>query len=307
MNEHTPVVSVSMSVYNSARYLRDAIESILNQTFTDFEFLIIDDGSTDQSLKILQEYAAKDQRIWLNHRENRGIPQTRNELLAQAKGEFVAVMDADDVALPDRLARQVSFLRQHPDVVCVGGCLDWIDEKGRLLGHCVMPEQDDEIQNFLVGGISLLHHPTTLVRRSALVAVDGYNESMVASSDLDLWLRLGEIGRLANLSDTVLQYRLHSQSITHAKQMRQSQDALEACQRAWKRRGIQGTFIRQPANHLNQPEFWLKCGWHGFINGQRDAARRCGIRAIATQPGNVEAWKLLTCALIKPLPIATTP
>lgn len=302
MAETPPTISVLMPVYNGERYLKQAIESILAQTFADFEFLIIDDGSSDRSIEILQTYATQDSRIRLTLRENRGIPRTRNQLLAQATGEFVAIMDADDIALPDRFQLQVEFLRQHPEVVCVGGALDWIDEKGRLLGHCPMPQDDAELQKLMLGGISLLHHPTTMARRAALVQVGGYNETMTASSDLDLWLRLGEIGQLANLPDTVLQYRLHAKSITHAKQTKQAADALAACQRAWKRRGIQGEFIRQPADHLKQHEFWLRCGWNNFLNGERDVARHCGIQAISTGPRNLEAWKLLACALIKPIP-----
>lgn len=291
-----------MSVYNCERYLKPAVDSILNQTYLDFEFLILDDGSTDASVRILQNYAAQDHRIRLKMRENRGIAKTSNELLALAQGEFIARMDADDVALPDRFARQVEFLQQHPEVVCVGGAIDWINEKGNLLGHCSMPVENAELQQLLLGGISMLHHPTAMMRRSALLQVGGYNETMIASSDLDLWLRLGELGKLANLSDTVLRYRLHRQSITQAKQDQQAKDALDACQRAWERRGIAGQFIRQPADHLNQLEFWLKYGWQGFCHQQRDVARRCGIRAVATQPQSMEAWKLLACALIKPLP-----
>lgn len=302
MAELIPSISVVMSVYNNAPFLREAMESILHQTFTDFEFLIMDDGSTDRSLAMLHEYAAQDARVVVFSRDNQGIARSLNELIATAKGEFIARMDADDIALPDRFANQVDFLRRHPKVLCVGGALDWIDAKGRFLGHCAMPESDAEIQNLLIGGISMLHHPTAMMRRSALATVGGYNESMVASSDLDLWLRLGDVGQLANISQTVLQYRLHPSSVTQAKQRQQAQDALAACQRAWKRRGIQGTFIRQPADHLNQLTFWLKCGWQNFIAGRRDAARRCGIQAIAIQPTNWEAWRLLACALIKPIP-----
>lgn len=298
----SPQISVLMPVYNCERYLKAAIDSILSQTFPDFEFLILDDGSTDGSVQILQDYAAQDKRIRFKAQDNSGIAKTLNRLVAMAQGEFLARMDADDIALPERFARQVEFLQQHPEVVCVGGAIDWIDEKGHLLGHCEMPTEDAELQRLLLGGISLLHHPTATMRRTAILQVGGYNETMIASSDLDLWLRLGEIGQLANLPDTVLQYRLHRQSITQAKQDQQAKDALAACQRAWKRRGIEGEFLRQPADHLNQLEFWLKYGWQGFCNQQREVAKRCGIRAVATQPRSKEAWKLLACALFKPLP-----
>jgi glycosyltransferase involved in cell wall biosynthesis len=305
MVDAAPRISVLMPVYNGERYLKPAIESVLAQTCGDFELLIRDDGSRDGSWKLMQAYAAEDDRLRISRQANQGIAKTRNQLLADARGEFIATMDADDVMLPERLARQVEFLVAQPQVVCVGGALDWIDERGRLLGHCEMPENDADIQQLLLGGISLLHHPCTMARRAALLQVGGYNETMVASSDLDLWLRLGEIGALANLPDTVLQYRLHRQSITHAQQAQQAADALAACQRAWKRRGIQGEFIRQPADHLKQHHFWLRCGWSNFLNGQRDIARYCGLRAISTQPADWQAWKLLACALVKPTPLPT--
>lgn len=297
-----PAVSVLIAVYNSDRYLAAAIESVLQQSFADFECLLIDDGSTDRSWQILQTYAKRDARLQIFRQSNCGIAKTRNRLLAAAKADLIAIMDADDIMLPDRLKQQVQFLAEHPEVVCVGGAIDWIDHRGRLIGHYEMPESDAEIQRLLIGGISLLHHPCTMARRSAVLQAGGYDETLVASVDLDLWLRLGEIGQLANLSETVLQYRLHARSVTQAQQMRQSQDALVACQRAWQRRGIAGEFIRQPADHLKQQQFWLQHGWNHFMQGRRSIARHCGLQAIIIQPLNWEAWKLLGCALLKPIP-----
>ncbi|MBF2072894.1 MAG: glycosyltransferase [Synechococcales cyanobacterium C42_A2020_086] len=301
-----PPLSVLMPVYNGARYLRPAVDSILGQTWRDFEFLILDDGSTDASFRILQGYAAQDARISVFQRPHRGIAQSRNELLRHAQGQWIACMDADDISLPERFARQIAFLGSHPEVVCVGGAIDWIDAKGNWLGHCSMPETDADLQRLMLGGISLLHHPCTMARRSALLQVGGYDETLIASADLDLWLRLGEIGKLANLPDTVLQYRLHRKSITHVQQHQQHQDALTACQRAWQRRGLSGTFIRQPADHLNQTEFWLRCGWQGFQTGQRDVAKRCGLGAIRTQPLSWTAWNLFLCAWLKPMTLQTS-
>lgn len=297
----TPAVSVLMSVYNGARYLKAAINSVLQQTFSDFEFLIIDDGSSDASPQILQAYAQQDSRIQVYLRSHRGIARSRNELLLQAKADLIACMDADDIALPQRLAQQLEFLRSHPQVVCLGGAFDWIDHQGNWLGHCWTPQSNAELQQKLLGGISLLHHAAAMVRRSAMLQVGGYEETMTASVDLDLWLRLGEIGQLANLSETVLQYRLHRHSLTQTQQAQQTGDALAACQRAWQRRGIAGTFVRQPADHMHQLEFWLKYGWQGFCSGRRDVAKRCGMRAVAMRPLNLAAWKLLGCAWIKPV------
>ena len=126
-------VSVLLPLYNGEAYIREAVESVLAQTRRDFELLILDDGSRDGSLAIVQEIARRDPRVRLISRENRGLTETLNELLAAARGEFVARMDADDVCLPDRFERQVAFLDAHPEVVCVGGDPVMIDERGRLL------------------------------------------------------------------------------------------------------------------------------------------------------------------------------
>ncbi|MDW8202197.1 MAG: glycosyltransferase, partial [Cyanobacteriota bacterium SKYGB_h_bin112] len=210
MAQQTPAISVNMAVYNAARHLPAAIDSILAQTFTDFEFLIIDDGSTDRSLKILETYAQRDHRIRVTSRENRGIAKTRNELLYQSRGEFIAVMDADDITVPERFALQVEFLRAHPEVVCLGGNYDMIDDRDNLLYVVTLPTQDADIQDCLLTGSAAISHPSAMIRRSALLQVGGYDESLKAAIDLDLWLRLGEVGKLANLDTMLLRYRVHS-------------------------------------------------------------------------------------------------
>jgi glycosyltransferase involved in cell wall biosynthesis len=123
-----PAISVLMPVYNTERYVAEAVESILAQTFRNFEFLIIDDGSTDRSLSILKRYAERDPRIYLVSRPNTGYVIALNEMLAMARGEFIARIDADDIALPERFEVQVAYLREHPEVVCLGSKVQFIDE-----------------------------------------------------------------------------------------------------------------------------------------------------------------------------------
>jgi glycosyltransferase involved in cell wall biosynthesis len=301
-----PLLSVLMPVYNAQQFVAAAIESILNQSFTDFELLIIDDGSTDRSLSILQRYAVQDSRIRLRSRPNQGFVKTLNELLTQASGELIARMDADDVALPDRFARQVAFLQRYPQVVCVGGAQDWIDEAGRLLRHNHEAEQDSDIQEKLLRGQTAINHPSALMRRSALLQVGGYDELMYPAEDLDLWLRLGEIGALANLPDTVLKYRQHDRSISEQLQAKQTQQRRYACEQAWKRRGITDTFPEifpwRPTDRASRHQFLLQYGWIFFSRGDRQAAVVYGMKAIQTLPLNLDSWRLLICALIKPLP-----
>lgn len=304
-----PIVSVAMSVYNAEPYLAAAIESILNQTFKDFEFIIIDDGSTDHSLKTLQKYAIQDQRIRLTSRENRGIPQTRNEILAQSQGEFIAVMDADDIALPDRLARQVDFLQKHPEVVWVGGAFEVIDEKSRFLTTFYMAEDNDTIQHLLTEGHTSFLHSTAMIRRSSLLQINGYNEAFATGSDLDLWLRLTEIGAVANLALPVVKYRLHTRSITsRSRQHHQQSNTRTILEKAWQRRGwpkrdfeTTGSRLHPQANHESQFEYMLQYGWWAFNSRQRSTAFIYGIRAIKINPFSQLGWKLLACSIIKPL------
>ena len=296
-----------MPVYNVEQYITKAVESILAQTFMDFEFIIIDDGSTDSSLKILETYAAKDERIHLTSRKNKGIPRTRNEMLALTSGEFIAVMDADDVALPERFALQVKFLRSHPDYVCVGGAHEVIDEKGRLLTRLELPQNNDEIQQLMLAGHGSICHPCAMIRRASLMEVGGYDEALLTAHDLDLWLKLGEVGALANLKDTVLKYRLHMNSISEKNGALQRQEARAACERAWQRRGIEGCFEateqwRPGPDRSSRHKFMLQYGWWAFSSGQRQTAITYGTRAIAALPFAAEGWKLLVCAAIKPLP-----
>jgi glycosyltransferase involved in cell wall biosynthesis len=303
-----PTVSVLMSVYNTEPYLAQTMESMLGQTFEDFEFIIIDDGSTDSSRKILEEYAAKDKRICLTSRENRGISRTRNEMLAKARGEFIAVMDADDIALPERLARQVEFLQGHPHVVCVAATHEVIDEKGRLLlTRLEPPQHNDEIQRLALAGHQVFNHPSVMIRRAALVQIGGYDETLPLGHDMDLWLRLGEIGELAGMKDTLQKYRQRTNSVSKQKRIQQYEEVKEACQRAWRRRGIEGRFevtepwrggTDRPSQHREQ----LMYGWWAFNSCQRQTALLYAIKAIVTLPFEVGGWKLLACAVIKPLP-----
>ena len=305
-----PLISVLMPVYNAQPYLAAAVESILKQSLGDFEFLILDDGSTDRSLKILRGYAAQDPRIRLTSRTNGGCVSALNLLLAQAQGELIARMDADDIALPERFAQQVAFLQQHPEVVCVGGAQDWIDEAGRILLHHPEAEQDAEIQRLALIGQTPINHPSAMIRHSALLQVGGYDEALCPAEDLDLWLRLGEIGQLANLSATVLHYRQHSRSVSERRQLDQTAQRRIACQQAWSRRGIQGSAAAKfheappwrPVDRPSRQQFMTLYGWWFFNAGNRRAAVIYSLKAIQALPWATEGWKLLVCALVKPTP-----
>jgi GT2 family glycosyltransferase len=203
-----PSISVIMSVYNGERFLRPAIDSILAQTFGDFEFLILDDGSSDGSGALLQDYAAHDARIRLIQRENKGLIASLNELIAAARAPLLARMDADDVALPERFARQIDFLTAHPDCGVVGTQRINIDEAGRRIDE-EGPHYALDHDQFLgiIGEHSLLCHSSVMMRADLVRSVGGYHAAFRHCEDFDLWLRLAGVTRLCSLPDALLCYR----------------------------------------------------------------------------------------------------
>ena len=204
-----PRVSVIMPVYNAAPYLARAVESVLAQSFGDFEFLIHDDGSTDDSLKILHDYAAKDARMIVTTGANEGLAATLNRVIGTARAPLLARMDADDICLPDRFEKQVAYLDANPDCAVLGGCETTIDAAGYRIADVRVPRTHEEIDANNLRGIVSISHPTVMMRRDAVRHCGGYDPELVPTEDLDLWLRVAETGRLANLPDIVLEYRIH--------------------------------------------------------------------------------------------------
>lgn len=216
-----PLVSVVMVVCNVQRFLGEAIESVLQQTFRDFEFIIVDFGSTDGSKLIVSNYAAQDRRVKFREIPNCVLPVARNAGSALAKGRYIAVMDADDVCLPERLMREVEFLEKHPDIGIIGSPVEWIDATGRSLGIQKVPREDREIRVTFFNRCPFWH-PTILMRRKAFVAVDGYREAFVYAHDYDLESRISDHYRCANLEQIVLKYRIHPSQVTFCKQRQQT-------------------------------------------------------------------------------------
>jgi glycosyltransferase involved in cell wall biosynthesis len=293
----TPTVSVLMPVYNAEPYLAQALESVLAQTFTDFEFLIVDDGSTDRSRETLARHARRDPRIQLISRPNTGYTVALNELLALARGDLVARMDADDVALPHRFARQVAYLREHADVVCVGTAVQFIDESGQPLreGHPGMDH--DAIQQRALAGDCVLNHPSVMMRRSAVLAVGGYRPEFEPAEDLDLWLRLGEKGRLVNLPEILMQYRQHPRSFSEQYQPRQLARSVAAVADARRRRGLPPQEIDVPAwrpvDRYSRMRTYAGYGDLGVDRGDYAMALRYAGRAIGQVPWHAAGWKVL--------------
>ena len=206
-------ITVTLPVFNGMPYVVEAVESVLGQTCTDFEFLIIDDGSTDGSTEYLR--SLRDPRVTLICRENRGLGATLNELFSKSRTEYVARMDADDVCEPTRIAEQVSFLSDRRDIVMLGTGINFLVE-GRLLDGFRPLTDHSQIRNRLMQKRPGVNHPTIVVKRTAWEAVGGYRFSG-AGEDLDFCLRLCDFGAVTNIPDPLYRYRLGSQSLTFRK------------------------------------------------------------------------------------------
>jgi len=205
MSINHPQVSVLMPVYNSEKYIREAIESMLNQIYTDFEFIIILDPSIDNSQAIIESYA--DPRIVLiNNTERLGLPRSLNHGLAISRGEFVARMDADDISLPERLEKQVAFMNMHSEIGVCGTWIKYFGEKNLVLAF---PADDATIRCKLLFENNIAH-PSVIIRRSIIVENNlFYNPAFTEVEDYEFWRRCSSYLSFANLGEILLLYRLH--------------------------------------------------------------------------------------------------
>lgn len=302
-NSPEPTISVIMPVYNAERYVAEAVESILAQTFTDFEFLIIDDGSTDGSLAILQKYAARDSRVRLKSRPNTGYIVALNEMLADARGEFIARMDADDISVPERFAIQIDFLENHGEAVAIGSKVLLIDEDGDSIREFREGTNYEETERLLLKGDggSAVCHPTVMMRTERLAAAGGYDESFWPAEDLELFMRLSRCGKVCVLPRVLLRYRLHGESTSMSNRDAQLKAVSRAVLRESEFRGfpIPDASCRQPAtpeknSRTQQHQRWA---WWALGAGNVSTARKHARRATLLAPYSSAAWRVLVCSL----------
>ena len=220
----TPKVSVVMPTYNAERYLAQAIDSVLAQTYRDFEFLIVNDGSSDGTLDIAEAYAQKDPRIRIISQENQGGAAARNNGMEVARGEWIAMMDADDLMLPNRLERQLAFLRENPDVAVASAFVYHIDAQNRVIGQ---NESDLTNREMLQRKLTLnapfgFSHPAVILNKKTVQAVGGYRPQFEPAEDIDLWNRVAENGHTVLVQpEFLLKYRIHVNSVCALKMREQ--------------------------------------------------------------------------------------
>jgi len=296
-----PRVSVVMTVYNSECYLAEAVESVLTQTFSDFELIVIDDGSADGSLPILRQFEKRDRRVRVVSRPNTGIVGAANEGIGLARAEYLARMDSDDVSLPRRFEKQVRYLDAHPECVIVGCRVVETEPHGipvSTSGHLLSHEEIDA-QLLTAGGGWALVQPATMMRTAAVRAVGGYRGKYNISEDHDLFLRLAERGKVANLPDVLFKYRRRFDGATqsHLHQLAEAKERL--LREAHQRRGLPlppdwKPDVWTPVEPARQLRTW---GWAALKAGNVKAARKHAAAALRRAPFSAEAWRLMYCAL----------
>ena len=301
-----PAVSVVLPVYNAENFIGQALDSISAQTYRDFEAIVIDDGSTDSSLEVIRTHVGADDRFRIVSRPNRGIVATLNEGIEMATGEYIFRMDADDVSYPSRFEMQLAFFAQNPGCVALGTRTMLADEELLPIIEMVGSFTHEEIDaENLRGQGSAMCHPSVAMRRESVLAVGGYRARYEWAEDLDLFLRLAEVGTLANLRDVLITYRQHLASVGHGKRMLQMERTSLAVAEATRRRGERAgkafaaapTETTAPSGYASIAEIHRKWGWLALQGGHPKTARKHAFEALKLQPFNPANPRLIACAV----------
>lgn len=301
MRTGTPYFSVLMPVFNEERYLSEAIDSVLEQSFSDLELILIDDGSTDASGDIIRDYGSRDQRVVTRLRGHRGVAETRNEGIELATGRYVASLDADDVAEPSRLALLHAYLERHRDCIALGGQILFMDREGLPLYRSEFPTDHAAIDEAHLSGVGcVLSQGTSALARDAIIRVGGFRSQFQVAEDLDLLLRLAEVGRLANLSETVIRCRLHRDSLTQRHLGTGQRFTAAAIQEARSRRGLPPREVVVPEAPRRSPATEamfraMKARHHGF----QGTARSYALRALRQAPFDPAAWRVVALVMLR--------
>jgi len=214
-NPELPPITVLMSCYNGETWLSESIESVLGQTFKQFEFLIIDDGSQDRSLSIIKEYEKKDPRIHVISKKNSGLPDSLNVGLQHAKGKWIARLDADDIAEPERLQKQYDFAKSNPRLILIGSAFLETDEHGNTGKVQTFSAGHRELKQHLLNRRRFFAHSSAFYLKEIALKAGGYRPRIKKSEDYDLWLRLSEMGKMASIREPLIRFRSHPDQISH--------------------------------------------------------------------------------------------
>lgn len=290
-----PVATVLVPVYNAQAYLLEALRSVSAQTFTDFEILVIDDGSTDASPELLAEHARSDPRLRVLRQPNGGISAALNRGIAEARGEFIVRMDADDVMLPERIRTQIAFLQSHPGLGFCASAMQMIDSQGRVFDtYRPRPASESELDRMLADRLPIVYtHPTVTYRTAAVRALGGYDRDQEPCEDMDLFGRLILAGhRGVVVPEVLMRYRVHGNSIS-GSQIAHQVATQEFVRAAFYARREGGTLDRTAHDMQRRAAPWTE--------RLRDGARlRCAVmqRAALYRRAAGRPWQARACLLL---------
>lgn len=227
-----PLVSVVMPIYNCVPYLPEAIVSLLIQTFTDFEIIAVNDGSTDDSLSILKRFAKFDSRIKIIDQKNSGIVKALNRGIKESRGKYIARMDGDDISFPNRFKEQVAILERDPSIVLVAGDFEVIDESSQTMYREQVAPDNEFIQRafYLRNAIA---HGSVMFRKSAIESIGHYSNEYGPTEDMELWMRLLDYGKFSATGTSIYRWRVNSQGITSTNNPESIRQATEHLHRRW--------------------------------------------------------------------------
>jgi glycosyltransferase involved in cell wall biosynthesis len=294
----TPAITVLMPAYNAARYIGEAIASVLQQTFTDFELLIVNDGSTDDTQDIINSF--NDERIVVINQVNRGVADALNTGLKYARAPYIARFDADDICYPYRLEKQIRFLQDNPEYILVGSEVKYILENGDFLFdfHCIAYSHE-QIMDKLYFYCPFVH-PTVMYRKDAVMEAGGYPTHAHNFEDYLLWTTLAGTGKLCNLTESLIKYRLNSTSVTIDEKWRgrrfrelKREIVLRGTITAAEGNELLAIIKNQDVRHIKEAAYNALCGKKYLINNHRpEKARGHFVKAIRIYPLRLENYLL---------------
>jgi glycosyltransferase involved in cell wall biosynthesis len=297
-----PCVSVVIPAYNAQGYLFQSIESVLTQTFRDFECIVVDDGSTDRTPHIIDELARRDPRVRRLTIPHGGIVKGLNAGIQAARGRYIARTDADDICVPNRFDVQVRYMDEHPDCVVLGSKVTLVDPYDATLWDVNVKADHEAIEIELLRGNGwAVIHPSTMLRRETVLAVGGYRAEYEWVEDLDLFLQMARLGRLENLQEPLLRYRQHFASVNRTRLELQIERTKHAVIEGYRQRGkpAPGDFKPQVGTSMTRTQQIREWCERALYLKNWDSARRHALSLVRAEPGRALYWKYALHAVLK--------